>query len=93
MLGEVQIRISSDVMQASACLCPGEHQITEEYVIEKIREAGVSMGILAEKVTDLVNTNAENHWVVVAEGRAPGETVLAYVEYFFDRSQEDDKTS
>ncbi len=92
MNGIVKIKISPDMMEALASIADGDNEITEEYVMEELDKAGVNIGIIEANIKNLILSKRKNDWMVVAEGKKPGETIPGYFEFFFDSTKGKQKT-
>jgi uncharacterized protein (DUF342 family) len=84
---KVEVRIAADGMKAVVLLSEGEDgPPTLEHTLSVIASAGVTMGVLRDKIESAI---AEKRWreaLVVAEGAPPMHGADSSVEYLFRRN-------
>ena len=84
---EPKIRISYDEMEAYLLL-PSPSMTDDDYtfaeVMEKVRAAGVKIGINENKISTMIQDRYYNRECLIAEGIAVVNGVDAYFEYNFD---------
>lgn len=93
MFGEVKVRVSNNMMEASIYVDQGVEIINEDYIMKKLLEHGVEIGINQLAIQEVVYKELKGLWTVVAEGKPAGETKPGYFEYFFDTNLGKSKTS
>lgn len=84
MKGTVEISIAKNMMSASAFIdVNGEDEITEEHILEKIKEAGVKTGIKKDVVKSILDDIPFGKEYVVAEGKPATQGENGFYEFFF----------
>lgn len=81
----IQIRVSSDGMQAYLCLSmPLEKSYTESDVELALLEKGIVYGIKKEQIQTMLNHNIYDREALIAEGDLPKDGIDGYYEYKFN---------
>ncbi len=80
---QVSIFISQDEMEACIQVFAGR-ELTEDFIYQKLKEHGVTKGILTEEVEALVKNKKYGQTIVVAKGQGSHVGQDGWYEFFFD---------
>ncbi len=80
---KVSIFVSKDEMEACIQIS-GDIELTEEDILKKLKQSGISRGILTDRVARFVREKKQGQTVVIARGQEPKAGEDGWYEFFFD---------
>ncbi len=80
---QISIFVSRDEMEACIQVESNE-KITKNDIIKKLKQSGITQGILTDEIEDLIRDKKYGHTIVVAKGKAAQKGEDGRYEYFFD---------
>lgn len=84
MKGTVEITIAKNMMSASAFVdANGENEITEQYILQKLKDAGIKAGIKKDVVQSMLEDISFGKEYVIAEGKPATQGTNGYYEFLF----------
>ncbi len=80
---EITIFISKDEMEA--CIeVSGKSDITAKDILQKLKQSGISQGILQNEVESIITEKRFGQTIVIARGKTPEAGKDGWYEFFFD---------
>lgn len=86
---DIEIQISDDVMEAQLSLHPRQSGYTLQLVKSRLKDVGVTHGILDNVIVKMIEEENYNTFVTVAKGTFPVHGKDGWYEYMFETEQDD----